>query len=201
MNPIYIYGASGHGLVVAEVAGICGYDNILFIDDANAMYPSFEDISKENHIPIVIGVGNNSIRAKLFEKAKAHGFTITTLIHPSAVVSLSAVIGIGSVVMPNVTINAKASIGAGAILNTGSIIEHECRIGDFVHISPNAALAGDVKVGDFTHIGIGSAVIQGITIGKNTIIGAGSSVIKNIGDFKKAYGVPCKEQKNEAVKS
>ena len=30
---IYIYGASGHGLVVADVAKSCGYENIVFLDD------------------------------------------------------------------------------------------------------------------------------------------------------------------------
>ena len=32
---IYIYGASGHGLVVADIARNNGYDNIIFIDDGN----------------------------------------------------------------------------------------------------------------------------------------------------------------------
>ena len=36
-------------------------------------------------------------------------------------------------------------------------------------------------------------VIQGIIIGNNTVIGAGSTVVKNIGNFKKAYGNPCRE--------
>ena len=30
---IYIYGASGHGLVVADIARACGYDDSIFVDD------------------------------------------------------------------------------------------------------------------------------------------------------------------------
>ena len=190
---IYIYGASGHGLVVADIALSCGYTNILFIDDGDNEYPTFEDIKKNNSIPITFGIGNNSIRASLFEKVKNSGFEIVSLIHPSSIISSSATIGKGTVVMPNVVVNAKATIGNGVILNTSCIVEHECQIDDFVHISPNVALAGNVKVGKYTHIGVGSNVIQGIIIGKNTIIGAGSTVVKNIGNFKKAYGVPCRE--------
>lgn len=190
---IYIYGASGHGLVVADIAKACGYDDIIFIDDGTNEYLTFKDIEKENSIPLAFGIGNNTIRAKLFERVKNSGFDIVSLIHPSSIISPSAIIGKGTVIMPNVVVNAKATIGAGVILNTSCVIEHECIIDDFVHISPNAALAGDVKVGKYTHIGIGSCVIQGLTIGKNTIVGAGSTVVKNIGNFKKAYGNPCKE--------
>lgn len=192
MKGIYIYGSSGHGLVVADIAKACGYDDIIFIDDGNNEYPSFEDIKSDKNIPMAFGVGSNTIRAKLFEKVKQNGFEIVTLIHPSAIISPSVIIGIGTVVMPNVVVNAKAIIGDGVILNSGCIVEHECRIDDFAHISPNAALAGNVKVGKFSHIGIGSNVIQGISIGRNTIVGGGSVVIKNIEDNQKVAGVPAK---------
>lgn len=194
MKSIYIYGASGHGLVVADIASACGYENIIPIDDGDNPYPSFEDIKRNNTIPIAFGIGSNHTRAKLFDRAKEEGFGIVTLIHPSAIIASSAVIAEGTVVMPHVVVNAKAAIGDGAILNTGCIIEHECIIGRFVHLSPNTALAGGVKVGSFTHIGIGSQVIQGIMIGENALIGAGSTIVKNIGSFKKAYGNPCRER-------
>ncbi|MFA7090247.1 MAG: acetyltransferase [Arcobacteraceae bacterium] len=193
MKSIYIYGASGHGFVVADIARTCGYDDIIFIDDGQNSYPTFDDIKNNNYIPIVFGIGSNTRRSKLFDKVKMSGFEVVSLIHPSSIISSSVTIGVGTVVMPNVVINAKAVIGDGVILNTASIIEHECLIEDFVHISPNVALAGNVKVGKFTHIGIGSCVIQGIIIGKNSVIGAGSVVIKHIDNKIKAYGNPCKE--------
>lgn len=193
---IYIYGASGHGLVVADIAKACGYENIIFIDDGVNEYLTFDEVKENNQIPIALGIGNNNIRAKLFEKVKDNGFKIMTLIHPSSVISSSVIIGKGTVVMPNIVVNANAIIGDGVILNTSCVIEHECKIENFVHISPNVSLAGNVIVCEYTHIGIGSNVIQGITIGKNTIIGAGSIVVKNIENFKKAYGTPCKEIKD-----
>ncbi len=193
MKSIYIYGASGHGLVVAEIASACGYSDIVFIDDGKNQYLSFEEIKKNHTIPIALGVGINSVRAKLFEKAKECGFQIATLIHPGATISPSAVIREGTVVMPGVTVNAKALIENGVILNTGCIVEHECIIDEFAHISPNVALAGAVKIGKYTHIGIGSSVIQGIIIGENSVIGAGSTIVRDIGSGKKAYGNPCRE--------
>lgn len=43
---IYIYGASGHGLVIADIARACGYDDVIFIDDGDNDYPSFEGSKK-----------------------------------------------------------------------------------------------------------------------------------------------------------
>ena len=190
---IYIYGASGHGLVVADIAKACGFDDIIFIDDGDNEYLTFKDIKQNNHISITLGIGDNKIREKLYQKVLKYNFDIITLIHPSATISTTVTIKKGVIVMPNVVINAKATIRNGVILNTSCIIEHECIIDDFVHISPNVALAGDVKIGKYTHIGIGANVIQGINVGKNNIIGAGAVVINNIEDDKKVTGVPAKE--------
>ena len=191
---IYIYGASGHGLVVADVAKSCGYENIVFLDDDKSKgFLTFEDIKENRDYHIAFGIGNNQIREKLYKKVRENGFAIPTLIHPSSIISSSARIEEGTVVMPNVVVNAKVYIGKCAILNSSCVVEHECMIGDFVHISPKVSIAGDVRIGDFTHIGIGSSIIQCLEIGKNSIIGAGSVVVKNIPDFKKAYGNPCKE--------
>nr|WP_314540197.1 UDP-N-acetylbacillosamine N-acetyltransferase [uncultured Campylobacter sp.] len=187
---IYIYGASGHGLVVADIARSNGYDEIVFLDDASKRKFSPE-LEKAD---IIIAIGDNITRQKISQKVEAAGFDIVNLIHKSAVVSESAVIEKGVVVMPNAVINAKARIKEGAIINSGAVIEHECVIGKFTHISPNTALAGNVSVGEFAHIGIGSSVIQGISIGKNCIIGAGSVVVRDIKDGTKAYGVPACER-------
>lgn len=191
---IYIYGGSGHGLVVADIAKSCGYEDIVFLDDDKSKgFLAFDDIKENRDYHIAFGIGNNKIRAKLYKKVKENGFFTPILIHPSSIISSSARIEEGTVIMPNVVVNAKAYIGKCVILNSSCVVEHESIIGDFVHISPKVAIAGDIKVGEFTHIGIGSSVIQCLNIGKNSIIGAGSVVVNSIGDFKKAYGNPCKE--------
>ncbi len=196
MDKIYIYGASGHGLVVADMAKASGYSNIIYIDDGENEHLSFEDMRNNTHIPIAFGIGDNKTRYLLFKKVIDSGFEVATLIHPSAIISPSVSIGIGSVIMPNVVINAKSVIGKCTIINSLSVIEHENIIEDFVHISPNVALSGDITVQAFTHIGIGSCVKQGLTIGQHCIIGAGSVVLENIEENKVCFGSPCKIIRN-----
>lgn len=185
---IYIYGASGHGLVIADIAKANGYDEIVFLDDKSDMKFS-PNLEKAD---IIIAIGDNKTRKMITARVKEAKFNIVSLVHPSAIISPGAVIESGVVVMPNAVINAKAVIKQGAIINTAAVIEHECEICEFAHISPNAALAGNVKVGALAHVGIGSCVIQSIKIGKNCIIGAGSVVVRDINDGIKAYGNPAR---------
>ena len=190
---IYIYGISGHGQVVADIAIACGYTIAGWIDDGANHAPDWDTF---NHSypssTIALGIGNNVTRAKLAKKILGLGHHLPPLIHPTAVISPSATIDLGTVVMPLCVVNAHAHIGKGVIINSAAVIEHECSIDDYTHISPNVALAGGVHVGAMTHIGIGTSIIQNITIGKNSIIGAGSVVIHDLPEQCIAVGVPCK---------
>lgn len=198
---IYIYGKSGHGRVVEDIALANEYEKIIYIDDD--IYK--DDVLKydknlDKSIPFIVAIGDNEIRKKISIKLINDGFNLKTLIHPSSVISTSVTIEDGSVIMPQCVINANVKIGAGAILNSGCVIEHDCKLDIFVHVSPNATLAGGVEVGEMTQVGTGSSVKEYIKIGKNCIIGAGSVVVKDVENEIICAGVPTKKirtNKNE----
>jgi len=192
MKSIAVYGASGHGKVVADIALTNGYDEVVFIDDGDNEYMSFQEYLTQYSYPIALGIGNNSTRKQVYEKIKSENLEVKTLIHERAIVANDVIVKEGTVIMPGVVVNTGSSIGTGSILNTGSIVDHDCDIGDFVHIAPKSALAGDVCVKDMVMIGIGSSIVQGITIGENSVVGAGSVVISDIQDNVVSYGVPAK---------
>ncbi len=194
MKIIYLYGASGHGLVCADIARACGYDKIIFLDDLK--YLKDKQILKfdeklEKH-DIFISIGDAKIRQELFNKVQKAGFNVVSLIHKSAVISSSAKIGLGVSVMPNCVINANAFIADGAIINSASIIEHECQIGAFAHICPGVKIAGASKIGARVWLGIGSCVIQNLNIGDDAYIGAGSVVVKDLPSKVRAFGNPAR---------
>lgn len=193
IKEIYIYGISGHGQVVADIANACGYTIAGWIDDGANHAPDWETFIKTHQsISIALGIGNNFIRSDLVKKILLMGYDLPSLIHPSAIISSSATISQGTIIMPLCVISANSKIAQGVIINSGSIIEHDCIIEEFVHVSPNCALAGGVSVGTMSQIGIGSSIIQNIKVGKKSIIGAGSVVIDNIPDDCTAVGIPCK---------
>lgn len=192
MKRFYLFGASGHGKVIAEIAELNSIKISAFIDNDNDKN-KFLDHSVIHEMPnssaeLIISVGDNLIRKKI---AEAHSkFSFSILKHPYSFISKRSKIDKGTVIMAGVTINSFVEIGKHAIINTNSTIDHDCVLEDYVHISPNAALAGNVTVGEGSHIGIGSCIIQGIKIGKWCTIGAGSVIIKDVPDGATVVGNP-----------
>lgn len=192
MYRLYLYGAGGHGKVVAEIAEAGSFPVSAFIDPHKAPgrvwdYPIVEDVPKGDFY-CVVSIGDNRIRAKIVSQHP--DLKYDKLIHPYTNVSHRAFIGEGSVLMAGVSINSSAYIGKHCIINTNASVDHDCVLKDYVHISPNVGLAGNVKVGEGTHIGIGANVIQGITIGKWCTIGAGAVIIRDVPDGATVVGNP-----------
>ncbi|EAL7046406.1 UDP-N-acetylbacillosamine N-acetyltransferase [Campylobacter coli] len=187
---IYIYGASGHGLVCEDVAKNMGYKECVFLDDFKGM--KFESTLLK--YDIFIAIGNNEIRKKIYQKILENGFKIVNLIHKSALISPSASIeeNAGILIMPYVVINAKAKIEKGVILNTSSVIEHECVIGEFSHVSVGAKCAGNVKIGKNCFLGINSCVLPNLSLADDSILGGGATLVKSQSKKGVFVGVPAK---------
>ncbi len=189
---MYLYGASGHAMVIMDILKANGISIEGLVDDNLERkdllgHPVFH--GKTDASPLIISIGNNKVRKKISENYPAE---FGTAIHPLAIVSEHAQIGEGTVVMQGAIIQTCAEIGKHCIINTGASVDHECLIGDYVHISPHATLCGNVRVGEGTWIGAGTTVIQGVKIGKWCMIGAGSVVTKDIPDGVLAVGNRCK---------
>lgn len=191
---MYLFGASGHGKVIAEIAE---ENNILieaFIDSDQSKnkvidYTVIHEIPTKQ-IDVIISIGQNATRKKIVSNHLK--FNYLRLIHPKTTISKRAILGEGSVVMAGASVNSEVKIGKHCIINTNASIDHDCNIDDYVHISPNVALAGNVEVGEGTHIGIGASVIQGIKIGKWCTIGAGTVIIRDVPDGATVVGNPGK---------
>jgi len=196
MNSIFLFGASGHGKVVKEVADNANISVEAFIDDnpksefiADVPVIASKELSKYESNKFIISIGNNRIRKNICKKLNTR---FATLIHSTANISPSVNILEGTVVMAGVMINSDASIGKHVIINTAAVVEHDCKIGDFVHISPNATVTGNVCIGEGSQIGAGAIVIPNITIGKWVTIGAGAVIIDDIPDYAVVVGNPGK---------
>ena len=198
-----ILGASGHGKVLADIAELTGWEDIVFFDDAwpgktkngpwrvvGNTQKLFENLSDYNGV--IVAIGNNKIRQQKLQQLDNADAKIITLIHPSATVSRYAQIGLGSVIVAGAVINPDCIIGSGAIINTCSSIGHDCNLGEAVHVCPGTRLAGGTEVGDRAWVGVGSSVRQLIKIGADAVVGAGSVVVKDVLENTTVMGVPAK---------
>src|SRR5690606_10242992 len=115
MRRLAILGASGHGKVVAEAALASDWDAVDFYDDA---WPGKRRIGKwvisgdtaallkdpGGFDGVIVAIGNNGIRMKKIWQLQAAGLLLATIVHPAAVISPSARLGEGTVVMGGVVV-------------------------------------------------------------------------------------------------
>lgn len=193
-NRLVIIGAGGHGRVVANIAMLNGYDDIVFLDDSPSVSVAgpVKDFNKYLSADFVVAIGNNKIRKDIQQQLELEHANFVSLIHPRAVVSSDIKIGSGSVVMAGAVINPGAIIGNGVIINTCSSVDHDCMIADFVHISVGTHIAGNVSIGAETMVGAGATVINNVSVCENCLIGAGAVVVKDISCPDTYVGVPAK---------
>ena len=158
---LLIIGAGGHGKVVKEIAGALGYNKIVFLDDnsAEAMGKIAESKAFVNQFQeAFVGIGNNKFRGELLTRLEQEGFAIPVLIHPTAYVSKSAVIGKGTVVEPMAIVNANGKIGTGCIISVGSIVDHDAVLEDCVHVNAGAICKAGSFVSKETKLEAGQVV-------------------------------------------
>lgn len=195
MNRLIIIGASGHGKVVADIAELNGYKDIVFLDDDETLkecagYPVIGKSTEAPEGDVFVAVGNATIRKRLTRLYKKRKLPV--LIHPSSVIANDVTIGAGSVVMAGTVINPGTIIGKGCIINTSSSVDHDCVIGDYTHISVGAHLCGTVHVGEGTWIGAGATISNNVNICEGCTIGAGAVAVKDISSSGIYVGVPAK---------
>ncbi len=200
---ILIIGAGPHSKVIIdmvleeskyEIVGLVdkeqGFEvlGIPVIADDSALVTIYESGIKK----AFIAIGNNRIRAKIYQELIKIGFELVNVVSLNAKLSQHTKLGNGIAIMPGAVINADAVIGDNCIINTNASIDHDCIVGKNVHIAPGVAISGSTHIGEGTQIGTGASVIDKVTIGEWCIIGAGSVVVSNIESNTKAFGVPAK---------
>ncbi len=201
MKRLALLGASGHGKVVADAALAGGWDAVEFFDDAwprrqqNGPWPVAGDSAAlrarlQDFHGVIVSIGNCGVRWEKHKALQAAGAPMVTVVHPAAMVSRYAVLGVGTVVMAGAVVNIDADVGQAGIINTGATVDHDCRLSDAVHICPGAHLSGYVHVGHGSWVGVGSAVKQGMTIGQRVMVGAGAVVVQSVPDGLTVAGNP-----------
>jgi len=205
---IIVMGASGHGQVVADVLYQMWtkgreLEIVGFLDDDASLKGTkvmglnvlgrLADLPGLPHDSIIMGIGDNVARARLYNELKSAGKRFVTAIHPSAVLAPDVVVGQGAVLCAGTVINTGASVGENAILNTCASLDHHGVLEPHSHVAPGVHLAGNVRVGEGALVGIGSCAVPGVRIGAWSVVGAGTAVIRDVPERTTVGGVPAKQ--------
>lgn len=186
---IAIIGVGEYSKIIEELILENAENNIVGYLDDRYIYIDFRDnqffgpittadkITKfYNDLKFVIGIENNAIRKSIVQKLGLNHKDYVTLCSKQAIISTSAMIGSGTVVMAGSIVNPNTKVGRHCVISSGAVIDHDNTLGDFIHISLNTALSDTVKIGEGTLVGPGATVNPNITIGEWSEVRTGSVV-------------------------
>ena len=180
---LLLVGAGGFGRVVLEHA-ICIYD-CAFVDDGHEAgtcingVPVIGKISDlamlfSDYKKLIVTIGNNALREKIYRTAAEIGYSFPNVIVPSAYISPFASVGNGCVILNNVVIQNNSKVGDGVILNPGVEIHHDSVVEDYVLIYTNSVVRSLAHVGKRAHLGSTLTISNEVVIPDDAVLCDGS---------------------------
>jgi sugar O-acyltransferase (sialic acid O-acetyltransferase NeuD family) len=207
MKELVIVGAGGFGREVLEWAdgmAACGRDWTIkgYLDDFPAdrlkgtisvpVLGTPDQYEPQDGDIFVCAVGNPRMRKRLQSLLTARGAVFVSLVHPTAIVCKTAVLGHGVIVCPYALVSADATVGDGSVVYYHSSVDHDARVESWVQISGHCDIAGAAKIGAEVFLGSHSVVLPGVTVGGGAIVGAGAIVAEDVAAGNTVVGVPAR---------
>ena len=182
MHKLLIYGAGEFGQVIKNLVQCCGYEFSGFIDDyfqGEKIIGTYDSVKSQSYFKehgIVIAVGYKSLenRYAIYQKVKADGYEVPTLIHPQSIVDKSSRIGQGSIIMAGAIVDYNVKIKDLVVLWNGVVVSHDSVIGENTFLSPNATVCGFASIGKDCFIGASAVVTDHLKVPDKSFMKAGS---------------------------
>ena len=210
MKKLVILGATASPEIIELIHDINGstkrYEILHILDDNPELIgKSFQGVSVagslelvssyEPDIQFIFAIGSYKSRIdrfKILKRLKLPEARFETLIHPSAKVYSSSLVGQGSVIHSGSIIFNESIIGPFTIIVANSVIGARNIIGKGCLITSLVSLTSDVRVGSYTFIGTHSSVVEGVDIGPGSMIGMRTFVTRTIEPGSVVHGDPMK---------
>lgn len=163
---LLIIGAGSFSTEIEELARLCGYDDIAFLDDnpdkalAHPVIGAMEDMRKYRfqYNNAIVALGNNQNRINYHIMLEEYGYNIPVLIHPTAYVSPDAILKPGCIVRTFAVVGRYAELGKAVLLNIGAKVDHHCVIGEGSHLLINSVVRASKTVEPLTWLDAGQVI-------------------------------------------
>lgn len=199
-----IYGSGGSGREVMEIARTQNvWEELVFIDDFNesdapvkkVTFEHFKERYPKEKAEIVISIGETKDREMLRKRVKDAGYSLGTVIHPSAYISPDAKVSEGLIARANAVVSCGVRIGENVQLFEGSTIGHDTVIGIDSIISAKVSIGGTCNIGNGVYIGMSAAVKEDTRIGNHSTIGMCTAVFRDVDENLVVLGNPGRPMK------
>ncbi len=152
MSDLLILGKGGLGRMTGEVAKATGrWERIVFLDDAvrgaDVVGKCADYDTLAGRYPqAVCALGDNHLRLDWTKKLLAAGYEVPCVVHPTAVISPSAVLGAGCLVLHGAIVSTNTKLGMACLVNSGAVVDHDNRLADGVHVNLHSVVKAWCKL-------------------------------------------------------
>jgi len=198
MKPILIFGSG-------KIADVCAFfikevsnlpllgfvvdDNFHSKNQLNGLpiinYSECLKTYKPEEVDFFVAVGYhdlNRVRAKMIQKIKADGYSITSYIHPEAGIPFNLEYGENTFIMDKVLIHPRVKLGDNNFIWSGAMLGHHSNIGNHNWFTSSCQISGNVTIGDFNFFAVNSTVGHSVAIGNENFFGANTLITKQVSD-------------------
>ncbi|MEU6864699.1 acetyltransferase [Streptomyces sp. NPDC046876] len=132
---------------------------------------------------VVVCVGSPrdyAVRARLVRRLGLPASRYATVVHPTAAVSASSVLGPGSVLLAHCALTAAVRVGAHVAVMPHTVLTHDDTVADYATLASGVRLGGGVRVERGAYVGAGALVREYTTVGAWSLTGMGSTVLADV---------------------
>lgn len=145
-----------------------------------------DELQKES-VKIILGFTNITNRLKEYKNLQKRGFKFYNLIHYTARISRTSLMGFGNIVSPECQLGPKSVIGNINNLNCRANIGHDAVVGDNNIFTPNVGISGNCTIGNNNFFSVFSTTLPNINCGNNNVIAPGLIIDKNISNNESVF--------------
>jgi sugar O-acyltransferase (sialic acid O-acetyltransferase NeuD family) len=144
---------------------------------------------------VVICVGNPRgyrARARLVDRLGLPESRYATVIHPSAQIAESCVVGPGSVILAHATMTVGVEVGAHVAVMPQVVLTHDVVVADYATLASGVLLGGGARIGRGAYLGAGALIREQVAVGAWAQVGMGSVVLRDVPAAEVWVGSPAR---------
>jgi sugar O-acyltransferase (sialic acid O-acetyltransferase NeuD family) len=195
VTKLVIFGAGKVAEVIFRYVKLQGdYDIVAFTCDSEFL-PSngtfhglpvvaFDAVSRhyppsEHHMIVAVGYhGLNRVRRSTYDRAKALGYPLASLVSRRAHVGDWLVSGDNCIILDGAVIDPGVRLGNNVVIWSNVLVGHHTVIEDHCWVAGHAIFGGSATLGSGSFVALGAIVGNEVAIGAESFLGAGVVVTK-----------------------
>lgn len=191
MKHLVIIGTGNIGQIVHWYASIC--KDYLVEWDVKCHIDNVDDYQIEPDDVFVCAEVRPTDRKEKASIIRSKGGQFVNIIHPSANIAPSCVLGTGVIVGAFTTVSINTNIHDDVLIQDHCNIGHDGVVEQGSHLYVGVKLCGRNKVGAQSSLFTGAVIYPDVKIGEGCTVGAGSVVSRKVKDGETVLGNPAKK--------